>query len=733
MADSGGTAARGLRWMAGPAGLALAWVLAYAVVQLLLRGFEWASLVYSNVVYQVPILAAVVLSVRTAVLTSGVWRRFWALIGLSTLLWLAGELAWARYELVLRQEVPFPALPDVFYLAAYLPTIVAFVLVFYGAGTLRRYSALLDASVAALVVGGIGWRLLVVPQLGSSPDLAVLVGVATPMLDIAILVLIGTLGFAGHKQVPRSVLAVMMAYGCFAVVDAAYTFLVVISGRPYPPWLEAGWQAAAVLICLGALAGARYRDAPVPDRAVRDRGLPLVLVGSAVLLGTVLVDLTDDRIETWVLVLAGYVIVAVIGRLLLTSRDKDRVTRQLERSLAEQERLAVTDGLTGLYNRRFVEEMVGLETERALRTGDRLGLMVVDVDHFKSVNDSYGHQAGDEVLRAIADRLAAAVRRPDVVGRYGGEEFVLILPGAGRETLLEVAERCRRAIASHPFPLTDGPALPITVSLGVAGLPEHAVTAAELVRTADRALYLAKAAGRNRAQVGADLAVPAMDPAGESERALPVLERVADLVDLMQASCEHSTAVGRYSAQVAAAMGLPAETRQRCELAGRLHDVGKIAVPPEVLTKPGPLDPAEWAIMRRHPEQSAWMIGLVPGLGEVAGIVRQHHERFDGGGYPDGSVGHAIRLEARILAVCDAWAAMLADRSYQPASSPARARQVLRDGAGTQWDPAVVRVFLELQLAARLEPLRRMDDGMRTEVVQDRLGLTGPAGSEARR
>jgi two-component system cell cycle response regulator len=224
-----------------------------------------------------------------------------------------------------------------------------------------------------------------------------------------------------------------------------------------------------------------------------------------------------------------------------------------------------------------------------------------------------------------------------------------------------------------------------------------------------------------------------MDPAGESVRALPVLERVADLVDLIQATCEHSTAVGRYAGQVAAAMGLPAETRQRCELAGRLHDVGKIAVPPEVLTKPGPLEEAEWAIMRRHPEQSAWMIGLVPGLGEVSGIVRQHHERFDGGGYPDGCAGSALRLEARIVAVCDAWAAMLADRSYQPQSTPARARQVLREGAGSQWDPEVVRVFLDLQAAGRLSPLRRLDDGLRSDVLQDRLGLASLAGGGGRR
>jgi two-component system, cell cycle response regulator len=459
-----------------------------------------------------------------------------------------------------------------------------------------------------------------------------------------------------------------------------------------------------------------------PERSGRDRGLPMVLAGSAIALGTMFVDSLDRRLELWVLGLAAYVVAAVILRLMLTSRDKDRVTEDLEQALAEQERLAVTDGLTGLYNRRFVEEMLRLETARALRTGERLGLIVIDVDHFKSVNDSHGHQAGDEVLQAIGERLVGAVRRPDVVGRYGGEEFVVILPGADSEVLLELAERCRRAIADHPFPLRDGAPLPITVSLGVAGVPEHAITARELVRTADRALYLAKAAGRNRAQIGADLALPAMDPALEPMRALPVLERIADLVDLIQASCEHSTAVGRYSEQVAVVMGLSGEIQRRCQLAGRLHDVGKIAVPPEVLTKLGRLDETEWIMMRRHPEHSAWMIGLVPGLGEVSAIVRQHHERPDGGGYPDGSAGTHIRLEARIVAVCDAWAAMLADRTYQPESSPARARQVLRDGAGSQWDPEVVDAFLALEASGRLAPLQPLEPG-HLDVLRQRLGL----------
>ena len=722
MAERGRTPVRRRRGEVVAGALAAAWVAGYALAQQLV---DESDLVLPDVVYLVPIAAALVLCVRTAAAASGRWRRFWALIALSTLLWLAGEMTWAWYDLVLRIPVPYPGPPDVFYVGSYLPVLVAFTLIFDAAGALRRYRALLDASVVALVIGAVGWQQLIAPNLRSGLSLSALTAATPPLLDVATIVLVGTLGLTGRKRIPAAVIPVVLAYVCFAVSDAVYSYAVLLSSGSYPAELDLGWQLAAVLIAVGAVLGRRGDPAPA-ERSARDSGLPLVLIGAAIALGTMFVDSLDRRLELWVLALTAYVVAAVILRLLLTSRDKDGVTRDLERALAEQERLAVTDGLTGLYNRRFVEEMLRLETARALRTGERLGLIVVDVDHFKSVNDAHGHQAGDEVLVAIGERLVGAVRRPDVVGRYGGEEFVVILPGADAEVLLELAERCRRAIADHAFPLREGAPLPITVSLGVAGLPEHAITARELVRTADRALYLAKAGGRNRAQVGADLATPAMDPVLEPMRALPVLERVADLVDLIQAGREHSTAVARYSAQVAAAMGLPDETQRRCRLAGRLHDVGKIAVPPEVLTKPGRLDEAEWAVMRRHPEHSAWMIGLVPGLGEVSGIVRQHHERMDGTGYPDGCAGTGIRLEARIVSVCDAWAAMLADRSYQPESSPARARQVLREGAGSQWDPEVVEVFLALEAGGEIAPLEPLGTG-HLEALQ-RLGPVGRPG-----
>ena len=665
-------------------GPAAGWLTGYAVAQLVLAGSAEGLLYLSNVAYNVPILVAVVLCVRAAVRTSGRRRPFWALIALFSVLWLCGELAWAWYELVLRTEVPFPALPDVFYIVSYLPCLTGLVLVFRGAGILRQWRALLDASIITLVVGTVGWQLLVGPRLSSGITAASVVASLPPLLDLATVVVIGTLGFAAHRRLPGPLLTVMLAFCAFAVSDGVYTYLELADSRGYPKLLDLGWQAAAVLIAVGAALDGTgpapgrdsdQRDGDQRESDQRDSGLPLVLVGVGITLAAMVLDTTDHQIQLWTRWLAVYVVLAVIVRLLLTSGDKDRVSRQLAGALAEQRRLAVTDGLTGLYNRRFVEEMLQLETARALRNGGRLGVMVIDVDHFKAVNDSYGHQAGDEVLHSIAERLGGVVRRTDVVGRYGGEEFVVIVPDTDAEAPAELAERCRRVIAGRPFPLPDGPPVAISVSVGVAVLPEHASTARELVRTADRALYLAKSAGRDRVQVGADdvaAVAVALDPAAGPAPALPMLDRAADLVELVEAGSHRGPAAGR-AGQVAAAMGLPERTRWTCALAEQL---------------------AGAAVGRRRPQRA-------------------------GTAHRGGGTGPDARPEARILAVCDAWRDLAGDRGQDGgrdggrdgagAEGRRRARQALRDGAGSRWDPEVVRVFLELEAADGADGRQRLD------------------------
>jgi HD-GYP domain-containing protein (c-di-GMP phosphodiesterase class II) len=190
--------------------------------------------------------------------------------------------------------------------------------------------------------------------------------------------------------------------------------------------------------------------------------------------------------------------------------------------------------------------------------------------------------------------------------------------------------------------------------------------------------------------------------------AVDLLHQLADKVDASLSVHEHSTAVGRWAALLAIELGQDDTVLHDATLAARLHDIGKIVISEAVLTKPDELTEAEWALLRQHPDHGARLAGLVPGFERVADIIRQHHERFDGTGYPRRLAGSAIRIEARIIAVCDSWAAMRADRAYQAAASTERACEQLRRGRGSQFDPKIVDVFLELHRQGRIGELERI-------------------------
>jgi len=678
------------------------WLVAYGIATALVRDHESARLLLGNIAYLVPIAAASVAAVLAGVRLRGHQARVWRILAVSNLSWLIAEVIWTVQELGLGIEPPFPGPADFFYLPYYFLVPVVIVLSFGSASGLRQFRALLDACLLGAAFGVLDWRLLIQPQLQEGFDLAVALGIAYPLLDLVILVLLLSLGLSGHRRVPASVHLIAAGALVTAGTDAVWTYQMLAGEYVSGGWLDLGWQAQAVLLVLAAAVALRgnERHAEVELRA-RDLGLLPVLAATACLLAVLAVDLTRGSVEPVTAVLGLLVIGGILLRLWLTGRDKEQVVRALDLALKEQERLAVTDGLTGLYNRRFFEEVLRIETDRALRSGQPVSVLVMDLDHFKRVNDSHGHEAGDAVLREVARRLARAARPSDIVARYGGEEFVVLLPGAETEALGEVAERLRVAMAGEPVEL-PGPArlrLQVTASLGGASYPTHAARVDDLIRTADRALYAAKARGRNGVCIGVDgedhaPAAPALDTT-----VLPLLHRLADLVDARQGPDEHGAAVARWAGVVADGLGLDRTRRERVQLAARLHDVGKLVVPDAVLLKQGPLTDAEWAVMTRHTEAGAHLLEAVPGLEDVAALIRVHHERPDGYGYPDGLGGGDLPLEAGIIAVCDAWAAMRARRANAGARSRAEARQELAQGRSTQFDPVVVDLFLALEAA----------------------------------
>jgi diguanylate cyclase (GGDEF)-like protein len=396
----------------------------------------------------------------------------------------------------------------------------------------------------------------------------------------------------------------------------------------------------------------------------------------------------------WLLVMGTTVISAIVVRVL-----RYRVELLIER-LAEAGR---RDVLTGLLNRRGFHEVIETEAERARRTGRPVSLILADLDFFKALNDAHGHVAGDHALERFGRLLLNTMRRIDIAARIGGEEFVVITPDTDGNGAYVMAERIRRALREDAT--LEGRRL--TVSIGVATFPAQAPSTEALLHAADQALYAAKSLGRDRTVVYSPEVSATPRPEAERGRTehLSSVLLLAETLDLRDSdTANHSATVGRIARAIAERMGLAAGRIERMQVAGILHDVGKIGVPDPILRKPGPLTDAEWEEMRQHPVLGARILAGA-NLDDVSAWVLAHHERPDGGGYPDGLRGDEIPLEARILAVADAYEAMTSDRVYRPAIGDEAARAELVRGAGTQFDPVVVEAMLAA-LAAAPEDVR---------------------------
>ncbi len=351
-------------------------------------------------------------------------------------------------------------------------------------------------------------------------------------------------------------------------------------------------------------------------------------------------------------------------------------------------RLALTDPLTGLGNHRHFQERLQRDLDRAESRDAPLTLCLLDVDDFKQINDRFGHPVGDAVLA----KVAASLRQGGEAFRLGGDEFALLLPGRRQHEGLAVAELVLGRLSATEF----GHGEAVTLSAGVAAYPEHAERS-ELVRVADDALYRAKKAGKGRVRASGGDRAPAERHrlvARRDERDL-----VAETADLVRAITRRQAdgsnrfgGVGALAARAGRRLGLDPEQVELVRLAGTLRDVGKLAIPDEILQKRGPLDTSERLVVERHPEIGSMMLAHL-GVAPLATWVLHHHERWDGAGYPRRLAGEEIPLGARILLVAEAFNAMTRERPFAPTLSDAEAVEELCRCAGTQFDPCVVGAF----------------------------------------
>ena len=401
---------------------------------------------------------------------------------------------------------------------------------------------------------------------------------------------------------------------------------------------------------------------------------------------------------------------------------------------------AITDGLTGVKTHRYLMEALSSEWKRSTRANRPFALVLMDLDRFKFVNDFYGHLEGDVVLQRVGHILEQNCRRSDVVARYGGDEFVILMPETTVEHARQLASKLRGWVASDPL-LRDKN---ITASFGIAGFPVHGSTPQELIQVADSSMYLSKHQGGNsvssaehcdpsetkkwkkdvlEAYLGVTLKrlfstgpeafeeiyrrlehfTRSLSEQGAhgSEDSLPpaVVETVTSLALAIDAKDHytqgHSQKVSAYAVMIAQALGLGQPEVEEIRLAALLHDIGKVGIPEPILNKSGPLDASEWDTMKTHTELGAKILEPLGGMKRIRLMVRHHHEFYDGTGYPDRLEGETIPYGARVIAIADAYDTITSERTYKKARPPEDAFAELERCAANQFDPEIVRLFIE--------------------------------------
>ncbi len=586
-------------------------------------------------------------------------RLAWFLLGVGLTFNAAGEI---YYSLAfgVSGNPPIPSLADLLYLLYYPGAYAGLVLLVRGRVPRVGAGTWLDGAIAATTSAAVISAVAFEPILkGSSHSstAALATTLAYPVGDMILLGIVAcAFALAGWRS-GRGWLVLAAGLTMWAIADTGYSYTNANGTYVTGGIIDSLWVLAA-----GAIATAAWqppRPANRQPEPVGDRLLALPAAFALAALGVLLYG-GFHHVGPLGLGLAGLALLLVIVRAGWTFRENSQL-------LTASHREAVTDALTGLGNRRQMQSAL----DDALADGADSPAAVFamfDLDGFKAYNDRFGHLAGDTLLAHLGARLRDAIGTAGSVFRPGGDEFCVLLER-------DLAQHDMRIAAAVVALSAEGDGFSVTASHGSVAIPGEAVTPTQALRIADDRMYEQK--GTRRGSAGQQT----------HDVLLGLLrERQPELH-------HHLCEVGRLATMIGGRLGMTPEQLDELRRAAELHDIGKAAVPDAILNKPGRLDEEEWTFMRRHTIVGERILAAAPALAPVASIVRSSHERWDGGGYPDGLAGTSIPLGARIVFVCDAFDAMTSDRPYARGRSADEAIAELREGAGTQFDPEVVRVF----------------------------------------
>ena len=635
---------------------------------------------FRDFVYNFVMIAAAAAMLARALLDERE-RMAWLLLAAGVAFSAGGDIAWTLLN-ERSGPMPYPSAADVLYLACY-PCLYA------GIGLLVRErvdlspSAWIDGAIAGLAAAALATAALGPALVGlmSGGAATALVDVAYPLADItmvACIVVGAVVSGAGRSDVR----ILFLGLGMVAWVAGDGIFLYQEATTGYVGGLiDDLWPVGALLAALAAAM-------PQPRRAPRRKhNTILIPAASAVVAVGVLAWDHFDRIPGAAIWISVATVGAVVLRLWLSFRENADLLEKVRSD-------SVTDALTGLPNRRAL--LADLSDELMREQAGPALLVIFDLDGFKSYNDSFGHPAGDRLLRRMGGSLARSVARDGRAYRLGGDEFcVLARTDEGR--FLHVLAAARAALTEH------GEGFEITSSSGAVVLHVEASDTTEAMRIADARMYEEKGLRASSAE----------------RQTREVLMRI--LREREPELSQHLHGVAHLAADVGRRLDMGAEELDVVARAAELHDVGKVGIPDRILHKPGPLDGDEWGLIHTHTLIGERILGAAPAMAPVSRVVRSSHERWDGGGYPDGLKGEEIPLAARIVAVCDAYDAMTTDRPYRAARSGAQALDELGRCAGSQFDPAIVELFAEVMA----EALEESASPQGTEVHSPRRRTSG--------
>jgi diguanylate cyclase (GGDEF)-like protein len=601
------------------------------------------------------VLALAAITARAVLVPSE--RTVWALLAVAVAFWTLGDISWtAIYD----NNPPFPSFADSLYLAFYPAAYLALALLVRHRVSRFNSSVWLDGVAVSLAVSSIGAAVLleVVIHGNQGKLVAQATNLAYPLGDIVLIAGVAGVYAVAGVRIGAAWAAIAGALTLSAIADSIYLYDSAVGSYKAGTILDALWPAALILLALAAW------STPGRRSAVRLEGRPLAatpLLCGLVALGVLLDSFVQHRNIVGV-ALASAAIVTVIARALVTFRENEQISEHMRT-------LAITDSLTGLGNRRkLVEDLDRSFEQPAFR---QRVFVLFDMNGFKGYNDTFGHPAGDALLARVAAKLQEAVGATGSSYRLGGDEFCAMAEVQTSE-IEGFLDRTTGALAE------SSESFAVSAAFGCVILPDEATETKEALRIADQRLYAQKY----------QMLIA---------RAQPHAVLLQALEEREPALREHVGGVAELSLRLARALHLSGRELEELGLAAQLHDIGKLAIPDSVLSKPGPLDDDEIAFIRSHTVIGQRILDASPALNEVGKIVRSTHECWDETGYPDGLAGDTIPLAARIISVCDAYCAMTETRPHGVVRSPEEAREELRRLAGKQFDPALVDAFCALE------------------------------------